>query len=342
MTPETFSQAIVSIEKSYGLRLDARSVWLRMDATPCGRGWVGTKPPGCKRGGKPAETAAQPVKGHEQKTLDLKVVKTKVPAKEVKAKTPEIKPNESEVLKSTLQRLKTKLEESIAKDKIKASAASAVPKTASKTPEVAKTKTASKVSEAKTKTASKTPDAARTQFKPEELVKGPGLLDYSKVGAKLDQLAASGVTLLKKNSLDNQRPESVYKVNRGDNAAAAAAMANHFLSTPRESSFSALNKFRSGPKIADQSSFEKTFNSVVEAYEKGPGKGENLTPIYQVRRAMGDRVSRGDFDTHMLKMLAGKKVSLTSKSVEDSAQDKIFDSLSTPTSGVRALVRIVK
>jgi len=24
----------------------------RMDATPCGRGWVGTKPPGCKRAGK--------------------------------------------------------------------------------------------------------------------------------------------------------------------------------------------------------------------------------------------------------------------------------------------------
>ena len=48
MTPETFSRAIVSIERNHGLRLDARSVWLRMDATPCGRGWVGTKP-GCKR-----------------------------------------------------------------------------------------------------------------------------------------------------------------------------------------------------------------------------------------------------------------------------------------------------
>ena len=49
MTPETFAQTIVSIERNHGLRLDARSVWLRMDATPCGRGWVGTKPPGCKR-----------------------------------------------------------------------------------------------------------------------------------------------------------------------------------------------------------------------------------------------------------------------------------------------------
>ena len=43
-----FAQAIVSIERTHGLILDARSVWLRMDATPCGRGWMGTKP-GCKR-----------------------------------------------------------------------------------------------------------------------------------------------------------------------------------------------------------------------------------------------------------------------------------------------------
>ena len=49
MTPEVFAQAIISIEHNYGLKLDARSVWLRMDAIACGRGWVGTKP-GCKRG----------------------------------------------------------------------------------------------------------------------------------------------------------------------------------------------------------------------------------------------------------------------------------------------------
>ena len=51
MDPNVFARAIVSIEQNYGLRLDARSAWLRMDAIACGRGWVGTKP-GCKRGGK--------------------------------------------------------------------------------------------------------------------------------------------------------------------------------------------------------------------------------------------------------------------------------------------------
>ena len=31
MSPEVFARAILSIEQNYGLRLDARSVWLRMD-----------------------------------------------------------------------------------------------------------------------------------------------------------------------------------------------------------------------------------------------------------------------------------------------------------------------
>ena len=42
MPPEVFAQTIVSIEKNYGLRLDARSVWLRMDNS-CGKGWEGVQ-----------------------------------------------------------------------------------------------------------------------------------------------------------------------------------------------------------------------------------------------------------------------------------------------------------
>lgn len=74
MTPEVFAQTIVSIENTYGLRLDARSAWLRMDATPCGRGWVGTKPPGCKQVKKEKTTAQT-------------------------ANVPKVKPNQAENLK---------------------------------------------------------------------------------------------------------------------------------------------------------------------------------------------------------------------------------------------------
>ena len=62
MTPETFAQAIVSIEHNYGLRLDARSAWLRLDefkkvkelaGGKCNeaKGWYGLKG-ACKRGKK--------------------------------------------------------------------------------------------------------------------------------------------------------------------------------------------------------------------------------------------------------------------------------------------------
>ena len=62
MTPKVFAQAIVSIEHNYGLRLDARSAWLRLDefkkvkelaGGKCNeaKGWYGLKG-ACKRGKK--------------------------------------------------------------------------------------------------------------------------------------------------------------------------------------------------------------------------------------------------------------------------------------------------
>ena len=75
MSPEVFARAILSIEQNYGLRLDARSAWLRMD-TACGKGWEGTKP-GCKR---------------------VKREKSVQPAKVAKTKTPEMKPHQPAIL----------------------------------------------------------------------------------------------------------------------------------------------------------------------------------------------------------------------------------------------------
>jgi len=70
MTPEVFAQAIVAIEQNYGLRLDARSVWLRLDdwkrlgrdqmGQKCGRGWVGLRG-ACERG-KEADDNTEKIK----------------------------------------------------------------------------------------------------------------------------------------------------------------------------------------------------------------------------------------------------------------------------------------
>ena len=100
MTPETFAQAIVSIEHNYGLRLDARSVWLTMDATPCGRGWAGNKP-GCKRAGK--ATAVQPAKETIAKPDQPEILKDKPGGTIIKARTrankvePKIEPKKQQV-----------------------------------------------------------------------------------------------------------------------------------------------------------------------------------------------------------------------------------------------------
>lgn len=48
LSSRQFAKAIVSIEQKYSLRVDARSAWLRMDATPCGKGWEGIQDH-CKR-----------------------------------------------------------------------------------------------------------------------------------------------------------------------------------------------------------------------------------------------------------------------------------------------------
>lgn len=51
LTSKQFARAIVSIKQNHGLRLDARSVWLRMD-TACGKGWEGVQQGYCKRAKK--------------------------------------------------------------------------------------------------------------------------------------------------------------------------------------------------------------------------------------------------------------------------------------------------
>ena len=101
MSPETFAQAIVSIERNYGLRIDPLTTWLRMDATPCGRGWAGTKP-GCKRAGK--ATAVQPAKEPIAKPDQPEILKDKPGGTIIKARTrakkaiaPKVEPKKQQV-----------------------------------------------------------------------------------------------------------------------------------------------------------------------------------------------------------------------------------------------------
>jgi hypothetical protein len=68
----------------------------------------------------------------------------------------------------------------------------------------------------------------------------------------------------------------------------------------------------------------------------------NLVPIYRIRRKIGERVSRTEFNDWLLEMQADDIFQLQGGSVEDSAQDKIEDSVSTELDGLRCYARLLK
>ena len=66
---------------------------------------------------------------------------------------------------------------------------------------------------------------------------------------------------------------------------------------------------------------------------------DNLVPIYRIRRAIGDRVSRSEFGEWLMEMQSNDLLQLLEGSVEDSAQDKIQDSIMTKVSGLRCYAK---
>jgi hypothetical protein len=66
-----------------------------------------------------------------------------------------------------------------------------------------------------------------------------------------------------------------------------------------------------------------------------------LVPIYRIRREIGDRVSRSQFNEWLLEMQANDIFQLQGGSVEDSAPDKIEDSITTELDGLRCYARLL-
>ncbi len=67
----------------------------------------------------------------------------------------------------------------------------------------------------------------------------------------------------------------------------------------------------------------------------------HLVPIYRIRRQIGERVSRSDFNEWLLEMQANDIFQLQGGTVEDSAPDKIEDSISTELDGLRCYARLL-
>lgn len=66
---------------------------------------------------------------------------------------------------------------------------------------------------------------------------------------------------------------------------------------------------------------------------------DDLVPIYRIRREIGDRVSRIEFSEWLLEMQANDIFQLQGGSIEDSAPDKIEDSVTTKVSGLRCYAK---
>ena len=68
----------------------------------------------------------------------------------------------------------------------------------------------------------------------------------------------------------------------------------------------------------------------------------NLVPIYRIRRAIGERVNRTEFNDFLLEMQADDIFQLQGGTVEDNARDKIEDSISTELNGLRCYAKLLK
>ncbi len=69
---------------------------------------------------------------------------------------------------------------------------------------------------------------------------------------------------------------------------------------------------------------------------------DDLVPIYRIRREIGDRLSRSQFSEWLLEMQANDILQLQGSRIEDSAPDKIEDSITTELDGLRCYARLLK
>ncbi|MEM7714465.1 MAG: hypothetical protein AAF349_12980 [Cyanobacteria bacterium P01_A01_bin.68] len=69
---------------------------------------------------------------------------------------------------------------------------------------------------------------------------------------------------------------------------------------------------------------------------------DNLVPIYRIRRKIGDRTSRKQFNEWLLEMQGEDIFQLEGGSVEDSAPDKIEDSIATELDGLRCYASLLQ
>lgn len=95
------------------------------------------------------------------------------------------------------------------------------------------------------------------------------------------------------------------------------------------------------PTAAAIASYDEFKPMALEVYDRlnRDYNLDDLVPIYRMRRAIGDRVTRSQFNEWLLEMQAEDIFQLLEGSVEDSAPDKLEDSITTKVSGLRCYAK---
>jgi len=96
----------------------------------------------------------------------------------------------------------------------------------------------------------------------------------------------------------------------------------------------------SAPKISSYDEFKavalETYDQLNRDYNLS-----NLVPIYQIRREIGDRVTRSQFNDWMLELQSKDVLHLVTGLVTDLTPDKEKDSITTEIGGLRYYAKLL-
>jgi hypothetical protein len=97
------------------------------------------------------------------------------------------------------------------------------------------------------------------------------------------------------------------------------------------------------PALETIESYEAFKSAILESYRRlnRDFNLDNLVPIYRIRRDIGEKVTRSEFSDWLLKMQSDDIVQLSEGSVEDSAPDKIQDSVTTKLGKLRCYAKLI-
>lgn len=175
------------------------------------------------------------------------------------------------------------------------------------------------------------------------VTKGKKIADYQDVFKELEK---EGAIIVSKKGYSLATPEGLESLSKGlrssdfrfEGTIVGTWAANALLKWISEINGTVPNTSISMNGVKSGIESYKEFEQVaLETYKKlnHNHKLNNLVPIYQMRREIGERVSREDFDDWLLEMQANEVFQLMAGEMRDITPDKHEDSITIPGGGLR-------